>query len=362
MSEETSQTNNEIPKNTENISNQIKTLEDQNQSTTDLEKQNLNPQPKILINQLDKPNKKNNPYLLKNKAILVSDLGSDFQDDEKNDSFYIDDDLQNEERVKNLNFKITNKFFKSNLNPIAQYNYFIEICNLSFNRTVKEEFQLIPINCFFSSLYDSYVVIIKKFKIVLFCLCKNACKYLMKAPKNKKKSEISDDITKPNKKSKLKILFSILYLLAAIILFVIMIYLFVYGLIILIIPHLFFTVYLLIGFIYHYKNKNLCEDDFISHMIYDDNFNDDQILVNFIILNNFQDLENYKICSFYEELKSKYKTRNVINIPTTQKFVIIGNRFKALPKGMMYYLIYQVSIAIIFSVAIFFINYFFGFY
>ena len=90
MSEETSQTNNEIPKNTENISNQIKTLEDQNQSTTDLEKQNLNPQPKILINQLDKPNKKNNPYLLKNKAILVSDLGSDFQDDEKNDySFHL---------------------------------------------------------------------------------------------------------------------------------------------------------------------------------------------------------------------------------------------------------------------------------
>ena len=267
-------------------------------------------------------------------------------------------DLFQEERIRTQNFKISeSSLINSNLNPIIQYNYFIDICNLSYNRQFPHLLKTIPINCFISNLYDFYLKIFYFFKFSIFCLLSNGCKYLMRTPTKSgllnEEEGIDNKINKP-KTSCWKILLGFVYLIFSLVLFVFFTLIFIYGMIVLVFPHTFFTIYLLIGWCYHLRNKNTCNGDFISAMIYDDKFIDDQIMNYFIIINNQEELDNYKLCNFYDELKNKYMNKD--NKEKPQKFCVIGKKFKAKGNSIFCFLASQIFAAIIMIGGILLIN------
>lgn len=313
-----------------------------NEHTSDIEKPLLENQ-----NQISNENM-NNIYTNKPEDLPIIDLqGNNI----KNDEFEY-------EKIKQQNFRIVDNNFicNSNINPISQYNYFISICNISFCKSQNGKFWKVPFcNCL-GALFDLYITLIQKLTNFVGCLCSKGCKWMTKIPTEEAYVVVNHV---GQRRYFTEGSCDIFYLIGTLIIFCVIFWVYFYALLILLLPHLFFTLYNFIALLIHLRNKNYSKQksSFFDYMLFDENMLDDP-LDQCLCVSDKQQIDNFKHLTFYENLKVLYNMRN--DESKAQKFIVYGPNFRNLYSGLCHYFLYQMILTIVITGTIVLFNYLVG--
>jgi len=209
------------------------------------------------------------------------------------------------------------------INPIDRYNFIIDRYNEDININENINLIRIPSIKILRRVYDMYTWICRLFFGVFLMIVYYGYRYNYSNNKKNRaamlsyrKYIINDDLNITKKHS-------VSFILLCVFVFCISLYFIIVFFFIMIIPNILFTVYLVISYFIHSKNKTKVKDIF-SNMIYDIKLDEKGQLNDYLTIENQNAVKYYDGCSYYDKLSKLSETRD---FKTPETFMLYGDIF-----------------------------------